>query len=696
MNEKTNNSKNIDFDTGGCVKTNKELQDHIVSIEKTHTETIRGLILNHEKSLKEIRVKYENKLAECDLQLDNAVQKEITKLKNSWTWRIGRVQIISLLLAKNLILNPILFFLKKQYRWKDIYYFDELRFRLKTKTNLGDKVTLKAGDSKRNKDQSDPDKLTILCVFDAFTKNCFAPEFNLFSPTPDNWRMFMDSQKMDAVFMESAWHGNDNSWELLTHNLSGIHKLEIVTELITTAKKKGIKTIFWNKEDPVHFNAFIDTAKLFDFIFTSDTESIQKYHQCLNHSRIYFLPFAAQHKIHNPVRENSKRDKRDKTVCFAGTYYNFSYAERKIDLDFLLKPAIPYGLEIYDRNYGETGATADKYRFPEIYQPVIKGKLDYAEMVNNYKKYKVFLNVNSVKYSSTMFARRVFELLACGTPVISNYSKGIINLLGEETVFIAENENDTRKFLDRLLGDEHFWWRQSLMGMRKVIESHTYQVRASEICSVTGLPFRKPDPVSFLILSEVGSMKDAVFLAQIINAQTYQRYRVLLIVPSGSLLKEFSLEDLYKCFSFTKVTILIKEEEKETVNALTQLDFSHLAWLNARHYYGKNFLRDYALAATYSGAKIMGKKESVSYSRSGNLIHPPGDFEYRFVDGVPSDTLVIEKSQLDGLDFLSRVRKKDFILQDRLIFSVDPYNFLEDGQNAFLGSPENIQESIGI
>ncbi len=658
--------------------------------EQKHSSLFDMTPEDYEKSLREIREKYKHVLAECDLQLTQAVQKEVNKIKSSWTWRIGWAQVTALVLTKNFLFNPVRFLLKKQYRWKNIFYFNNVRSSLRERDDPTLENRGKTSGQADVEPLSDPEKLNVLCVLDTFTRDCFAPEFNLICPTPDHWKTRLEGQKIDAVFIESAWQGNNRSWEFLTHNLDGADKIEIVAALVKAAKKRGIKTIFWNKEDPVHFNAFIDTAKLFDFIFTSDSGCVQKYNEQLGHSHTFSLPFAAQPEIHNPV---TGRNQRDKNVCFAGSYYNMAYAERKMDLDILLKPAISYGLEIYDRNFGVTGADSEKHRFPQIYQPYIKGKLEYPEMVRAYKQYKVFLNVNTVKYSSTMFARRVFELLACGTPVISNYSKGIINLLGEDTVFIAETEDDTRRYLDRLLGDSHFWWKKSLAGMRTVMESHTYAERAREICTVTGLPFRKREPVSFLLLSEIKSLEDSDFLARMIRHQVYREYKVLLILAPALKQPELLKEEIEKRFSFTKITIIDGDEEKRAAKVISALDFTHMAWFHAGHLYGKNYLRDYALAVTYSKAKILGKKETVSIDQTGAIVHPSGGFAYRYVDEVPSATVVIDKSLCDGIEIPGSFRQKDFSLHNRSILSIDPYNYFENGKN---GLPESILEKTGI
>ena len=88
------------------------------------------------------------------------------------------------------------------------------------------------------------------------------------------------------------------------------------------------------------------------------------------------------------------------------------------DLDF----------DIYDRNYLDDHPD---YKFPDKFHKNIIGTLDFSEINLAYKGYEAALNLNTIKNSQTMFARRVFELLASNTLVFSNYSRGIRTLFGD-------------------------------------------------------------------------------------------------------------------------------------------------------------------------------------------------------------------------------------------------------------------------
>ena len=98
----------------------------------------------------------------------------------------------------------------------------------------------------------------------------------------------------------------------------------------------------------------------------------------------------------------------------------------------LLRPVLDAGLlDIFDRMAapGATGA-----RFPAPYDRAVLGARAYVDLLGEYRRYACFLNVNSVKTSPTMCSRRVFELLACRTPVVSTPSRAIDELLGDAVI----------------------------------------------------------------------------------------------------------------------------------------------------------------------------------------------------------------------------------------------------------------------
>lgn len=485
--------------------------------------------------------------------------------------------------------------------------------------------------------------------------------------SPNDWKDVLEAEKPKSLFVESAWNGNSGSWQYKIAKYPK-HMGEELVELLSWAKNNGIPTVFWNKEDPPHYERFIHSAKHFDYVFTSDANMIPKYKKDVGHTRIYPLPFAAQPMIHNPILKQP----RNLNVCFAGTYYGDIFPERKRDMDVLLKPALDFDLDIYDRQYGMVGYETSHYRFPEIYQNAIRGRIEYSEMVHAYKRYKVFLNVNSVKDSPTMFSRRVFELLASGTVVISTYSKGIEEVIGNDVVLFAETEDETRLHLEKLLSDDYYWSRLSVNGIRRIMEYHTYNQRLSYIFEKCHLDFQPVPLPEITILSKVQNTLDLKSIEKFAVCQTYRNFELVLLNNGCSSGDVLSL----KARLMTKGIKVNFTGYLE--NVITMIRNPFIAFISPQDYYFSNYLKDYALATNYSrNINFFGKRTYFIQKGSDVDLHSNG-FEFMLVNRVPTATLMLRNTEFDASKLKNILNNQWFELDNgnEEILSLDRYNYL--------------------
>ena len=515
----------------------------------------------------------------------------------------------------------------------------------------------------------DEGKPSLGVILDEFTTACIQPECNLITFRPDNWKKVLEDHDLDVLLVESAWRGNDGGWQ---YKIASYEKSmgEELAELVKYCKSRSIPTVFWNKEDPSNFNRFIDKAALFDYVFTSDSDCIPEYRKRLRHDRIFPLPFAAQPKIHNPILDRN----REFHVCFAGAYYGIDHDERRLDMEHVLKPALDYGLHIYDRQHGLVGPLAEQFCFPEIYRPAIKGRLEYDDMLKAYKQYKVFLNVNSVKTSPTMFSRRVFELLACGTPVISAYAKGIEKMLGRDVVLITKSEKETKQHLERLLTDEKEWARVSAKGIRAVLEGHTYANRLTQILGQLGLESPDRQPLTITVVAKVHRQADVGRLIETLKRQTLQPFELLIRLDKG--LKKKDVEPVLN--ALPNILVQILSGRANGIKACAKAIKGEYLWvMNSEDYYGPNFLKDCALATTYSDADVIGKHTHFQMSDGQAALTCPGS-EFKNVRTFPagsfiSRTRTITRSELEAL--LSNRAPK---FRGKQLLSIDRFNFIKD------------------
>ncbi|MFE4047058.1 MULTISPECIES: glycosyltransferase [unclassified Priestia] len=434
-------------------------------------------------------------------------------------------------------------------------------------------------------------KVKVAAIFDEFTKYCFEPECDLITFTPDNWKEKLFLEKPDFLMVESAWYGNKGSWakKVQYTKESSIKDLK---ELIKWCRENNIPTVFWNKEDPVHYNHFIETAKLFDYIFTTDRNMLPKYRKDCKHSRVDTLQFAAQPTIHNPLSIGC----REKAICFAGSYYSH-HNERSKDMLKIFNQAIPYGLVIYDRNHKkvEKGLLKNN-KFPDYLNPYIRGDLKYYEIDKAYKGFWAMININTVKNSPTMFARRIFEGLACGTPIISNYSEGVKSLFGD-IIGTSEDDQEISSMLRKLFEDETYYQEVVIEGIRRVLKDHTYLHRLEKIISVLRLPFFTPRK-KVIVISVASTVEET---KKIINSYVKQNYhnKELFLITENSVVNKVKVEN---------PTICLFTREKATDYFVKNNIYSHdqyIAYFDKDLNYSENHLLDLILATEYAPWEII-------------------------------------------------------------------------------------------
>ncbi|BAJ00592.1 conserved hypothetical protein [Shewanella violacea DSS12] len=514
--------------------------------------------------------------------------------------------------------------------------------------------------------------LKIACVMDTFTYECYAPEAVLLQLTPDNWQAELEAFTPDMLFIESAWRGKDELWG----NKVG-HTSQELVNIVQWCKENRVTTMFWNKEDPIHFENFLNTAKLFDHIFTTDIDCISRYKKALGHNQVYFLPFAAQPKLHNPVEKYQRQDK----FCFAGAYY-VKYPERTKDLNNFVFTLPEYrDIEIYDRNFGKNDPN---YMFPEEYQPFIVGTLSYDQIDKAYKGYNYAINLNSIKQSQSMFARRVFELLASNTVTVSNFSHGMRLMFGE-LVFTSDSGEEIVRRLTKLTGDELKLKQFRLLALRKVMSEHTYQDRLNYIHSKLANTKMLAVHPKVQVLSYAKTPEALEYIYQSFQCQNYD-HKFLTVVISGFESVPDWLQDQNDVHLLTPIEAdsiaLDKWAEDSWVSVMVPEDF-----------YGEEYLTDLVLAIRYTDHKVIGKK--AYYRWQENLVKSYPKAEYEQVSGLTLRQSLMAASMLPVMSLRQWLPSLYTWKADGPHFSIDSFSYCMNGMGHCEALPE-FQSPAGI
>ncbi len=478
--------------------------------------------------------------------------------------------------------------------------------------------------------------LRVAGILDRFSHLSFSSDCKMLPLSTVDWKERIEEFKPHMLLVESAWEGLDESWKWKVSIVSP----ELV-EIIVYCRRNGIPTVFWNKEDPKHFETFIRAAKLFDVIFTTDIDKIPDYQERMGGGRVYLLPFAAQPALHNPVETQERAD----AFCFAGSYYA-KQLERSRAFSRMVRALSGLGkVDIFDRYMNSPDV---RLTFPQRFRPFIVGTLDPTDIDRAYKGYYYGLNLNSVTNSQTMFARRALELMASNTVVIGNYSRALSIFLGELTV----STDDMTILVDRvgrLKNEPELRDQYRLAGLRKVMSQHTYRHRLTHM---VGMVFDRPLEERTNEVVVISDPKDDEELKSVLvsfQRQRYARKSLHLILPEHISCPEGATRLREDCIPGDLVSYMCPEDA-----------------------YGPDYLGDLVLAVEWSGCHTVGKGTYLAGREE--RIQEPGN-EYRYLDGLIWRRALIGRQMAEGL-LRSMMRDRDIAVKGPVNLSTDRYNYV--------------------
>lgn len=446
------------------------------------------------------------------------------------------------------------------------------------------------------------DESQIAAILDDFSTQCFERDANLWAITPDRVTLDLEIVRPDFLLVESAWNGNSGAWRYQITSPNGPKPSLIST--IRACKEQGIPTVFWNKEDPPHFEEFLRTAKLFDFILTTDEDMVPNYEKFAPGSKAEMMRFAAAESIHNPRYVDGYRQG---DIAFAGQYFRHKFPERREQMDILFPPAGRFKFQIFSRVLGGD----PNYQFPDKYGKFVSGSLPYSEMVREYVRHKVFLNVNSVPNSKTMCARRVFELSAAKTACVGIGSEAIRSVFREDEVLTVNDSREAFEVYKGLIENESYRRVTTQKAWRRTLSEHTYRHRLDQIRNLIGIAMPNAEEKIHIVLRSTDQQQ----CQSLVDDLKSQRF------DHGSRPEiEASWADERPDF----------EPQIQGIRFVNQSEFKNarLCMLDGRYHYGPNFLSDLLLTHSQQKTKFVTK----SLMRGKNWPHAT---EERVTDQLP-------------------------------------------------------------
>ncbi len=603
-------------------------------------------------------------------------KQNITEYSNFYSYKLGRL-IVSAKNVKDVVLLPWnIYKLRKDFNSqnKAKLLASEIEMKLMQQRNLqAANITQNINNTK------------FIAILDEISFVSWSQEFTLFECNINNYEEQIKLSTSQGLFLESCWEGNFGRWRYAFTSPGLKHSnAQSLLKAIGVAKGKKMPVIFWNKEDPMHYDKFLPIAQRCDVIFTTDSNKVKDYQRDVPNAHVESLAFAANVALCNP--KDRFRNNHPGTVCFAGSYYSVGHDDRKEQMDRLL-PAIPAcnGV-IYDRMSKVEGA-GDRYAFPSQYTPFIKPAVPFREIIDVYKKFKIFLNVNTIVDSPTMMSRRVYELLACGTPVISTPSLALEKQF-PGIVQIANNDDEAVKIAQDLLADEWKWSRLSHLGYREVMLKHTYEHRTTQIEEAIGIfKEKQEDLVTIAAVTNRPEFIDR--LAKNIREQSHERLELIFVLQGYtedqiSILKD-KLHETGRVYE--NIQIIVDESTSTLGSRLNKaIEVSkgdYLVKMDDDDFYFPHYIQDMLIPFSFGDYGIVGKKEIFIYLEEvDKTVIRYKNERHKETDFVAGATLVISRKALNEIQFGDKNRGEDSSLLEEAkskgikIYAADPFNFI--------------------
>ncbi len=326
--------------------------------------------------------------------------------------------------------------------------------------------------------------LKVGLVADELTSSCLRHVCQVIELTPKGFERQLSRMNPDLMFVESAWQGPKHAWRyrVAAYPDHPERNNADLARVVAMARELGIPAVFWNKEDDVHFDRFISSARLFDHIFTVDERCVPRYRAAIDRVvTVAPLMFAVEPAIHHPAAVSAPRQ----GSCFVGSYGWHIHDLRRERQDMLLGAAADsLGLAIYDRNSDRKGV---HYRYPPWPNVQVHDKVLHERTGALYQRHLVSLNINTVEGSGTMFSRRLIEIIASGglavtTPALS------VELLFKDFCHVVDNAEQATELFERLASDGYSPRDREMMagGAAHMLAHHTYQQRIETILDAVG------------------------------------------------------------------------------------------------------------------------------------------------------------------------------------------------------------------
>lgn len=253
--------------------------------------------------------------------------------------------------------------------------------------------------------------------------------------------------------------------------------LYIKPEIFRLLKKEGVRSCCWFLDDPWGFKEASSIASSFDFFFTHEPTTVERYKLMGVNAR--YLPEACNPNVHKKVElTEEERDRYRCDLSFVGRPY-----PNRIEF---LQGLTDYDLGIWGDGWNGVDIS------PGLKRCIRGGEVGQEEMVKIFNASKIALNLHPTyglkgEAAGEGISPRTFAIAGCGVFQLVDYRRELERLfrVGEE-IILFNSIDEVRGLIDYYLSHPEERKAIGLKAQEKVYREHTYKHRIEEMLGFIG------------------------------------------------------------------------------------------------------------------------------------------------------------------------------------------------------------------
>jgi hypothetical protein len=288
-----------------------------------------------------------------------------------------------------------------------------------------------------------------------------------------------------------------------------------------------------------------------------------------------------------------------------------------------------------------------------------------------------------------MCARRIFEITASGTPVVTTPSAATGEFFPPDEVFSVTSREEAASTIRALVGSKELRDRATHLGQRRIWREHSYGSRAQQVLHDAGLAasavVSRPS-VTALVSTNRPRQLDHVL--RTVAAQAGVEVQLALLTHGFEVDDEAGLRLRAKEAGVDDLVVLHAPSDVPLGACLNLLvdaaDGDVVAKMDDDDLYGHQYLSDQLYAMDFSGAEVVGKQAHYMYLEAQDAtVLRFAEREHRYTDFVMGPTIVARRDVVQAVRFPALAKGEDTALLAGVldggarVYSADRFNFVQ-------------------